>query len=69
MRFTELLQEIRATYPAEPRKFHVLAARFYLGVDSIAELKSTQDPIEYGLSHQGTPLLSAEQVKTIIRNR
>lgn len=55
-------------YPTEPRKFHVLATRFYLGVDSLGELKSMQDPVEYG-RHQGTPILSTTQVETIIRNR
>lgn len=70
MRFTELLTEIKATYPTEPRKFHVLATRFYLGVDSLAELKSMQDPVEYGFEfQQGTPILSPTQVETIIRNR
>lgn len=62
MRFAELLTEIKATYPEQPRKFHVLATRFYLGVDSLAELKSTQDA-------RGAPVLSTEQVETIIRNR
>ncbi len=64
MRFTELLAEIQATYPEQPRKFHVIATRYYLNVISPDELRQKAHP-----DFRGRTTLTYEQVETIIRNR
>ena len=45
MRFTELLREIQATYPKHSRKYHVLATRYYLDVESLEELSATANHV------------------------
>lgn len=58
MTFLELLKQIQATYPEQPRAFHVMATRFYLGSESIESLQQLIGGV-----------LTEEQVETIIRNR
>jgi len=54
MTFTTLLNEIRQTYYTEPRRFHVLATRYYLGVETKESLSR---------------YLSDEAVTAIVQNR
>jgi hypothetical protein len=56
MKFSELLQEIREAYPEQPRAFHVLATRYYLGIEPIREIRKH-------------PALTEEQKQAIIDNR
>ena len=67
--FTTLLREIRATYPERTRRFHVLAVRYWLDVDSHADLRAHAEPAESGRDFFLPPLLAAEEIETIITNR
>ncbi len=78
MTFTELVRELKATYPDRPRAFHVLAARFYLGFEKLEELRqracrhlSTSDGRRTGHTgdHYTAPELTEAQVQEIINNR
>ncbi len=54
MTFTELLTEITTSYPEQPRRYHVLAVRYYRG-------KETRETL--------ARYLSSQQVDAIINNR
>ncbi len=41
--FTEFLTHIRAAYREQPRRFHVLAVRFYLGLETEESLRRYLD--------------------------
>jgi hypothetical protein len=69
MKFTELLKEIAATYPEQPRSFHVLATRFYIGAETLESLKSMAEPLPATNYFQIPPILSHAQVQAIIDNR
>jgi len=60
MKFTELLPQIQATYPEQPRSFHVLATRFYLGAETVETLQSEVMARRY---------LTLRQFQAIVRNR
>lgn len=61
--FTQLLKEIAATYPEQPRKFHVIATRYYLGAETRETLQmlSPKNPIR--------TVLTCKQINTIVNNR
>ena len=71
MTFTELLAEITATYPEQPRRFHVLATRYYIGAEggaAVFRARMTSDqPIARG--YEGPPYLTTKQTNAIIENR
>ena len=69
MKFTELLREIQSAYPEQPRVFHVIATRYYLGAESLETLKACalRRPVSGDFSLP--PLLSAQAVQAIIDNR
>ena len=74
MRFTELLREITATYREQPRAFHVLATRFYLGAETVQSLRehaTTTRPVmdKYGETYTMAATLTKPQVAAIIANR
>ena len=62
MTFTTLLTQIKATYPQEPHKFHVIATRYYLGAETRETLKLLGPEAR-------RPYLTAEQIQEIINNR
>ena len=68
MHFTELLREIQATYPKHSRKYHVLATRYYLDVESLEELKRHCEPREC-CEGPLPPMLTYGEVVSIINNR
>lgn len=57
-------------WAAQPCKVLILAARFYAGVDSLAQLRHMAEPAiwssQYGYDHYTRPTLTQEQVQTII---
>ncbi len=61
MRFLELLPSIQAGYPEQPRAFHVLATRYYIGADTLNDLK------RQAVGRHAS--LTDKQVAEIIRNR
>jgi hypothetical protein len=61
MKFTQLVQVLQSTYPEQPRRFHVLAARYYLGAD-------TRDDLDRLTEGRRAPLTVA-QVNEIVTNR
>lgn len=69
--FTTLLAEIAATYPEQPRKFHVLATRYYLGAEGNAATFRARmtTPIPVGRDFHLRPYLTTKQTSTIIENR
>lgn len=69
MRFTELLPHIQDTYPGRTRRFHIIATRYYVGAESLEDLRShLYDQPVY--KHKLAPaLLSFEEYKTIILGR
>lgn len=69
MRFTELLPEIQAAYPERDRRFHVIATRFYLGAESLETLRSLALWQPTYRSQMMLPILTDEEVETIINNR
>ena len=70
MRFTELLAEIAAVYPDQPRKFHVLATRFYIGAETVETLKlQAADQRPTYRYHTLGRTLTNKQVSEIIANR
>jgi len=54
MKFTTLRNELRQTYREQPPRFHVLAARYYLGLETRQTLSR---------------YLSDEAVDAIVQNR
>ena len=76
--FSVLVRELRAVYREQPRAFHVIAARYYLGFESGDELRQrskrhiaiTDGPRtgHYGDIHVAAELTEA-QVQAIINNR
>jgi hypothetical protein len=71
MTFSTLLAEIRATYPEQPRKFHVLATRFYLGAEGNAATFRARmvTPIPIVRGYDLRPYLTTKQTSAIIDNR
>lgn len=72
MTFTTLLAEIRATYPEQGRRFHVLATRYYLGAEGNAATfrARTTTPIDVdGRGFRLRPYLTTKQTSAIIENR
>ena len=70
MRFTELLREIKATYPEQPRAFHVLATRYYLGAETNESLRlQAADERPVYKYHTMDRTLTNRQVSEIIANR
>ncbi len=70
MRFTELLPEIAATYPEQPRQFHVLATRFYIGAETVESLRlQAADSRPVHKHHALGRTLTNRQVAEIIANR
>lgn len=61
--FTQLLHEIEATYPEQPRKFHVIATRYYLGAETHESLKALGPDGFY------RPYLTTKQINAIKANR
>jgi hypothetical protein len=64
MKFTQLLPHIQATYPEQPRKFHVLATRYYIGAETTETLRMMSTTGEWRRR-----VLTEKQVDEIIRNR
>ena len=70
MTFTTLLREIQATYREQPRKFHVLATRYYLGAETRDTLELlARDRHISGSYHSMNATLTPEQVAEIVANR
>lgn len=68
--FTVLLREIQATYPEQPRAFHVLATRFYLGAETVETLRlqaADSRPVARYTTMGRT--LTNKQVAEILTNR
>lgn len=69
VKFSDLFPALVAVAPQEPRAYHYVAARFYLGVDSLAELQAYAQPRPVCRGVELPPVLSPLQVDSIIRNR
>lgn len=76
--FSSLVRELAAVYREQPRAFHVIAARFYLGAETIEELRKRSerhiaitDGPKTGYSGNAyiRPELTEAQVQAIINNR
>ena len=75
--FSVLVRELGAVYREQPRAFHVIAARYYLGVETHDELcgraKPTwRSPTGFAPATMATctePELTEAQVQDIINNR
>ena len=68
--FSQLLKEIAATYREQPRKFHVLATRYYLGAETRETLKlQAADSRPVSGSYEMGRTLTNRQVAEIINNR
>jgi len=63
MKFTELWKALREAYPEQPRAFHVIAARYYLGVET--DLQPLTVPRRRGRR----PVITVAQMEEIKRNR
>ena len=66
--FTQLVEVLADAYPCEKRRFHVLAARYYLGKETREQLVALSEEIP---AWRGVlpPVLTKQQVETIVRNR
>lgn len=64
--FSQLLRETADSYREQPRVFHVLACRYWLGKESLGELESHTQVREVAPRSHMKPELTIEQVKIII---
>jgi len=69
MTFTQLLCAIQSTYPEQPRSFHVIATRYYLGAETLESLRSLATARPVNNNYSLPPLLSEQAVQSIIDNR
>ena len=69
MKFSELLTEIRATYRDHSPAFHVLATRYYIGADSLADLRRHANPSIITTNCELAPAITQAEVDMIITNR
>lgn len=73
--FSELRRQLREAWPEQPERVRVLAARFYLGAETLEDLQHhTQRHEAYSGSYQGRevflgPLLSTREVQMIVESR
>ncbi len=73
--FSELRRQLQATWPEQPERVRVLAARFYLGVETVDDLQFHTERHEcYSGSYAGRevylgPLLSLQEARMIVSRR
>ena len=69
MTYTQLLAEINATWPEQPRHVRVLATRYYLGAESRADLERLTKPMPCNRDFCLPPVLTRAQVDNIVSSR
>lgn len=69
--FTQLLSVIADTNPDKDRKYHVLAARYYLGAEGNATTfrRTVTEPQPVHRAYVADPYLTVEDADEIIRMR
>lgn len=69
MRYTELFANLRETHPEWDRRMCVIAARYYLDVETHADLEAHTEPRPIFREHVQQPLLTIKEANDIIGAR
>lgn len=69
MTYTQILSALNATWREQPKKVRAIAARYYIGAETIESLKSLAMPQHCVEGHTLSPILTEDQVRHIVMMR
>ncbi len=55
--FTEMREHLRATWPDESDKVRTIAARYYIGAETDADLETISTPLPFYLDYPPAPAI------------